>query len=196
MSSPSGGTGPAFGGKSGENVILTHEIPAVAIRLAIDPASAASRDDTFTLSSSDGKYKKTLTVKDDKVDGDEFVDIVFDNLKTSQQYTLEVNPGAQGQPYKVFENLSYQELMEYYSMLEEDDGLEGVLPPEQPAGGSSGGGQAGGGTGASSGGDATPQTVQMDDAKLEEIQPTDPEEMASGGTDEEAEPDVIRNTKW
>jgi len=195
MSAPSGGTGPSFGGKSGENIVLTHEVPVLAIRLGIDPAAAASRDDTFTLTSSDGKYKKTLTVKDDRVDGDEFVDLVFDNLKMSQQYTLEVNPGAQGQPYKVFENLPYQELMEYYSILEEDDGLEGPLPPEQPAGGS-GSGQSGGGTGASAGGDAAPQTLQADDSKLEEIEPTDPEETSSGETGEEAEPGVVHNTKW
>ena len=195
MSSPSAGGAPSFGGKSGENVVLTHEIPVLAIRLGIDPASAQSRDDTFTLSSSDGKYKKTLTVKDDRVDGDEFVDIVFDNLKTTQQYTLEVNPGAQGQPYKVFENLSYEELMEYYSILEEDDGLEGPLPPEQTAGGSSGGGQTGGG--ATSGGDAKAQSLQADEAKLDEIEPTDPEEMATGGSgEEEEEQGVVRNTKW
>jgi hypothetical protein len=113
-----------YGAKSGAAANLTHLVPMLHIRLPIDPADASSKDDKFTLSSSDGKYKKEMTVKDDRLDGDQYVDLVFENLKTSASYTLEINPGAQGSPYKLFENVPFQELVEYYSVPGEGDELE------------------------------------------------------------------------
>jgi hypothetical protein len=115
---------PSFKIKSGVTTVLTHTIPILNVRIGINPALAESEDDTFTLSSSDGKYKKTLTIKDDKVAGDEFVDLVFENLKISASYTLEVNPGKEGSPYNVFEDIPFQELVDYYSLLEPGDEIE------------------------------------------------------------------------
>jgi hypothetical protein len=102
---------------------VIHAVPILYLRIAIDPSLPDSQDDKFTLKSSDGKYNKILTVKDDRLEGDECIDLVFDNLKVSQKYTLEVDPGAEGSPYKLFEDVPYQELIDYYSLLEEGDSL-------------------------------------------------------------------------
>lgn len=113
-----------FGLKTGEPTSLTHVIPILHVRIPIDPNDAASKDDKFKLTSTDGQYEKILTVKDDKVDGDAFVDLVFDNLKVNLNYTLEINPGKEGKPYNVFEDEPLEDVIDYYSMLEEGDSLE------------------------------------------------------------------------
>jgi hypothetical protein len=114
--------------KSGEISRLVHSSPILHLRLPINPAEASSKDDKFTLTSSDGSYKKELTVKDDKVDGDAFVDLLFDNLKTTKAYTLEVDPGSEGGPYRLFEDIPYEELISYYSLPEPGDTLEPAPP--------------------------------------------------------------------
>lgn len=113
-----------FSVKTGKQAVLAHILPILHIRLGIDPNEASSKDDKFKLTSDDGTFQKTMTIKDDKVDGDVFIDLVFENLKVSKKYTLEVDPGAEGSPYKLFENIPYSELIEYYSMPEEEDELE------------------------------------------------------------------------
>jgi len=111
--------------KSGEKNNLEIILPELYIRIPINPNLAESLDDKFKLTSADGKYKQDFTIKDDKLDGDDFVDLCFQNLKYSQKYTLEIDPGAEGSPYKVFEDLNYQNILDYYSELEEEDDLEG-----------------------------------------------------------------------
>jgi|GEM_PF-3498773 len=120
--------------KTGEKAALTYISPVLHIRLGINPAKAESKDDKFRLFSSDGVYDKTLTVKDDKVDGDEFVDLIYDNLKVALKYTLEIDPGAEGEKYNLFEEIPYQELIDYYSMLEPDDELEEEEEEEEEKG--------------------------------------------------------------
>ncbi|MFZ5979821.1 MAG: hypothetical protein ACOYVF_04250 [Candidatus Zixiibacteriota bacterium] len=121
----------SFSFKTGQLSKLVHPSPILHIRLGINPVRAESRDDKFRLYSADGKYDKTLTVKDDKVDGDEFVDLIYDNLKVSQKYTLEINPGAQGKKYNLFEEVPYRELIDFYSELEPGDELEDVEDEEK-----------------------------------------------------------------
>ena len=121
----------SFSFKTGELSVLTHISPVLHIRLGINPERAESKDDKFRLYSSDGKYDEVLTVKDDKVDGDEFVDLVYENLKVSQAYTLEIDPGAQGDKYNLFEEVPYQELIDFYSELEPGDELEDVEDDEE-----------------------------------------------------------------
>jgi hypothetical protein len=119
----------AYEFSSGEPYRLIHRIPTLQIRLAIDPADATSADDKFTLKSTDGTYQKVMTVKDDSIPGDEFTDLVFENLKTTLNYTLEVDPGKEGSPYKVFENVPFQDLVEYYALVEPEDDLEEKSQP-------------------------------------------------------------------
>ena len=121
----------SFSFKTGEMSKLVHASPILHVRLGIDPVRAESKDDKFRLYSADGKYDKVMTIKDDKVDGDGFVDLVYENLKVSQKYTLEIDPGAQGEKYNLFEEVPYRELIDFYSELEPGDGLEEIEDEEE-----------------------------------------------------------------
>lgn len=85
---------------------------SIVIRLPIDPESEEAQDDTFRLYSTDQEktYDHTLTVKDDKVDGDGFLDLEFPGLNTMLRYTLEIDPGSRGKSYFGFEDKAYREL--------------------------------------------------------------------------------------
>lgn len=87
---------------------------SLAIQLDIDPNEAESTDDKFTLYSTDEAktYSQEKTIKDDKVDGDNCVDLKFTNLKPDLSYTLEVDPGEEGEPHYVFEDRTFGEWME------------------------------------------------------------------------------------
>lgn len=82
----------------------------VKIRLEIDPNEALSRDDKFTLSSSDGSYKVTKTTKDDLKPGDGFTDLLFTQMPKHLDYALDVDLGKEGGSQRVFENVPYSEL--------------------------------------------------------------------------------------
>lgn len=88
--------------------------PKLRVRLAIDPGDARSRDDRFTLrgfaADGSGRYEQIRTVRDDLVPGDASVDLVFDGLLPGLSYSLEVDPGADGDPYRVFEGLGWAKL--------------------------------------------------------------------------------------
>lgn len=154
----------AFKVKSGESSPLVHATPVLHMRLLIDPAQAEHRDDTFTLKSSDGSYERKLTVADDFVPGDEFVDLLFDGLKRSLKYTLEVDPGEQGEPHNLFEELSYQELLDFYSIIEPGDTLEPEEEEEESAeaSGSETDWEDEGGGGSEWGGDAEKEDFDLD----------------------------------
>lgn len=109
--------------RSGHETEMVFDNPLLVVRLDIDPESEESGDDKFRLYSSDGAYDKVLTVADDQVPGDGFLDLCFDNLKVGLKYTLEVDEGTGGQKYNVFEEVPYRELIEYYSELESGDDL-------------------------------------------------------------------------
>ncbi len=84
----------------------------LTIHLEIDPNNPAVQDDTFTLKSADNDhfYSKTMTVKDDKISGDTSIDLEFDGLDQNMSYTLEIDPGKEGDPYTLFENIPFMEL--------------------------------------------------------------------------------------
>jgi hypothetical protein len=81
------------------------------VRLEIDPRQAEARDDVFRLIGDDGAYTQTKTIRDDQIPGDDYVDLKFDSLIRGLRYSLEVNPGAEGEPYLAFENLSWGQLL-------------------------------------------------------------------------------------
>lgn len=87
-------------------------LPALRIHLEIDPNDTANENDKYTLYSTDaGKYyKKTMSVKDDKVPGDDTIDLDFPGVRSDLKYTLEVDPGSGGEKYKFFENVPYSVL--------------------------------------------------------------------------------------
>jgi hypothetical protein len=188
---------PSVESKSGATTEVTHSVPKLYLRLAIDPAQPDSQDDKFTLKSTDGQYTKTLTVKDDLVQGDQFTDLVFDNLKMSQNYTLEVDPGAEGSPFKLFEDVPLQEIIDYYSLPEEDDTLgDHEQPQTQSSSQSSSQSQQNwdnDGTGSQPfGGDPNPSDTQMSNIFDNEV--PDPEEEVDWNTFDPSQPRLSAGT--
>lgn len=82
------------------------------MKFAIDPNEKESRDDTFVLASTDSEQKINIvkTIKDDLTKGDDNVEILFDKLDRSLNYSLQVNPGNESDPYFVFEDRPYADL--------------------------------------------------------------------------------------
>ncbi|MBN2532393.1 MAG: phage late control D family protein [Spirochaetales bacterium] len=95
---------------TGKNYTLS--FPTIELHLEIDPNNAESIDDKYILfSTDDNKYfKRTFTVKDDKIPGNEYVDLFFPGIDPQLNYSLKIDPGAGGEPYFMFENMSYDEL--------------------------------------------------------------------------------------
>ncbi len=83
----------------------------LTVRLAVDPDASASADDRFVLSSRDGRFSpQELLPADDLTPGDAAVDLLFVGLDEEARYTLTVDPGAEGAPYAVFEDVPYAAL--------------------------------------------------------------------------------------
>ncbi len=82
---------------------------SVLFHLKIDPNEAETKDDKFTLfSTDDGKtYEQIKTIKDDKIVGDDCIDLKYTGLKRGINYSLEVDPGAQGKPYLLLEDKEF-----------------------------------------------------------------------------------------
>ncbi len=82
------------------------------ISIDINPDDPKSQDDVFRLFSTDEKasYSKVLTVKDDRIAGNETLDLEFTDLPGDLTYTLEVNPGGGEKTYPLFERKTIQEL--------------------------------------------------------------------------------------
>jgi hypothetical protein len=83
------------------------------VRLDIDPAKADADEDAFILFSTDptASYSKTLTVKDDKIKGDAFLDLEFVDLVEGLNYSLKVLPGNKNKGYLLFTDKPYRELL-------------------------------------------------------------------------------------
>ena len=90
----------------------TSKKSTIRIRLNVDPEDESTQDDTFRLFSTDEpcSYDKTHTIKDDKIPGDDYLDLEYTDLKEGLSYTLEVNPGNEGKIYYCFEDKTYEEL--------------------------------------------------------------------------------------
>ena len=88
------------------------EYHSLEINLEIDPHLGSTLDDQFTLYSTNGKYRKVLTVKDDEIDGDDIITLKFDGIYKDLRYTLEIDTGTEGYKYNMFEDISYAELID------------------------------------------------------------------------------------
>jgi hypothetical protein len=88
------------------------EKKSLFFRLAIDPEAEESRNDAFRLFSTDDArtYDKTLTVDDDKKQGDNYLDLEFEEIDETLSYTLEVDPGTESEKYCVIENTPFKKL--------------------------------------------------------------------------------------
>jgi hypothetical protein len=101
----------------------------VLVHLQIDPADPRTEDDRYTLFASTDRalYATTLTPKDDTEPGDHLITLRFGELPEDPAlcYSLEVDPGADGEPYLVFEELPYTDLIEEESDAGSDAGAQG-----------------------------------------------------------------------
>ncbi len=99
--------------KSGQLNVIVLTFNTILIELEIDPEAVSSQDDKYTLFCSDDKsiYKKTLTVKDDNVPGDDFLTLKFTKLVSDHSYSLEIDPGAEGETYYLMENIPLEDLL-------------------------------------------------------------------------------------
>jgi hypothetical protein len=86
--------------------------PALHLRLPIDPSLAEHWDDRFilTIDRKGTKTESVMTVKDDHVPGDAYVDLIFKRLMPDARYTLTVHPGGDEPPHAIFEDRAYDEL--------------------------------------------------------------------------------------
>ncbi len=80
----------------------------VRLRLSVSADNPAPEDDKFRLFASDGSYDKTLEVKDDLVENDGFLDLLFEDVDKTRTYSLEVAPGGGAAKYLVFENRKFE----------------------------------------------------------------------------------------
>jgi hypothetical protein len=91
-----------------EHVFRVH---TVVVRIDIDPNEPERHDDRFRLFSEDGSYDATLTVQDDQVPGDKYLDLRFTGTPTTASFSLEVDEGTGGGKYLLLENVPYQDLL-------------------------------------------------------------------------------------
>jgi hypothetical protein len=92
------------------SVVLAKPLFSFYVRLPIDPADAASIDDKFELTSSDGSYRQVKTIRDDLIAGDRYVDLLFTKMRPDAKYSLQIDPGKEGDPYFLFKDIAYPKL--------------------------------------------------------------------------------------
>lgn len=86
------------------------ELNDAIVRIFIDPNNEVFAQDKFILESTDGSISITKTVKDDQKPGDNYLDLKYEKLDTSKNYTLKQIEGDSGQEYTYFENYNYYAL--------------------------------------------------------------------------------------
>lgn len=90
-------------------IVITHWGDLELHFPTIDPGNKENLDDEFILTSTDGSYEQTLTVKDDTVEGDEALTLLFKKLDKSLSYSLVVKQGD-GKEKTIFEGKPYAEI--------------------------------------------------------------------------------------
>lgn len=96
--------------KGEESLKIIVRLPGTfEVTFAIDPNSAEAQDDKFILYSTDddNTYYQEKTPKDNISKDKSDTVIRFTGLKKDLNYSLGVDPGKEGDPYLVFEDLPY-----------------------------------------------------------------------------------------
>jgi hypothetical protein len=88
----------------------TKTLCSIMLCFDVDPNDSAVQDDEFILKGSDSTqpYYQKLTVRDDKIIGNKTLELNFVDVNPLWSYTLEINPGAEGSTYTLFENMPYK----------------------------------------------------------------------------------------
>jgi len=76
----------------------------------VNPDLPEAADDKFVLSTADGAWSQTKTIRDDKLPGNATLELEYRDLPPGQTFTLTVDPGAQGGPYPLFQNVRFDDL--------------------------------------------------------------------------------------
>ncbi|MFC1705250.1 hypothetical protein ACFL59_00325 [Planctomycetota bacterium] len=102
----------AFRCRTGKPYKFAFEICTFDAELEIDPDDKTAADDVYTLSSTDDQktYCQKKTIRDDKVPGDGSLTLTYTDLNPDLSYSLLVDPGAEGDPYHLFEDVPYDKL--------------------------------------------------------------------------------------
>ena len=92
--------------RTGRSHIIT--FPVFVLRIEIDPSDPESENDTYCVFSTDNAkaYKKTLKAKENKIPGDNYIDLHFPGVVKDLQYTLEITPESGAASYCPFKNVS------------------------------------------------------------------------------------------
>lgn len=92
---------------------VNNQTQIFCINLEIDPNDSASYDDKYTLYSTDEgqSYNQVRTIKDDKVPGDKRITLEYSDIIEELNYTLEIDPGIDGEKYNVFNNISLKDYL-------------------------------------------------------------------------------------
>ncbi|MFC1705801.1 hypothetical protein ACFL59_03150 [Planctomycetota bacterium] len=101
-----------FGVHTGETYEFAFETCALEAELEIDPDDEKAGDDVYTLFSTDADktYSQHKTIRDDTIPDDGMLTLRYTDLNPELRYTLLVDLGDDGEPYHLFEEVSYEEL--------------------------------------------------------------------------------------
>lgn len=115
---------------TGRKNLFRQYAPQLFLQLDIDPADDESQNDKFILKSTDEmqSYQQILTVEDDAVQGNDMTELIFKDLDKNLNYTLEIQPGDDEEPYFLFEDVPFTEL----DSLSKTMGREEEVPEETP----------------------------------------------------------------
>jgi hypothetical protein len=91
--------------------VSTSNEDSATIDIDIHP-SDLNPEDTFALVSTDGSYKKTLKVCDDKIQNDDKITLEFKGLMKNKSYTLKHGFAGTSIAIILFEDISYDQLMD------------------------------------------------------------------------------------
>ncbi|HLP42391.1 MAG TPA: hypothetical protein VK465_12860, partial [Fibrobacteria bacterium] len=90
---------------------FTPDLTNLYLRLPLGALGPSTESTTFRLISRDEPaFDKTLTMKDDLVEGDEFAELFFEGLFAGGRFTLEVDPGNGKPKATLFKDKTITEL--------------------------------------------------------------------------------------
>jgi hypothetical protein len=105
--------GDGFFVPSSGDHLFSPDFTSLFLRLPLQAIGPDTEAATFHLTSQDDPpYDKTLTMKDDLVQGDEFAELLFEEVFTRGRFTLEVDPGGGKPKFTVFKEKSFLDLSE------------------------------------------------------------------------------------
>ncbi len=89
---------------SGRTYRIKVKVFTVKIEMHCDPDDPSRTDDSATLESTDGKYRRTVkwTEGEKKENG---VILKFKDVKPNKKYNLLIDPGVDGEPFYAFKNV-------------------------------------------------------------------------------------------